>query len=734
MTFHPSGESYARAAFDREVEDLARTMSGRNDRLNRAAFNLGQLIGAGVLNQGEVERRLMSAAQANGYISKDGREAAQATIRSGLSRGITEPRTDIPDLTGRAGRTSTGRLQPRPAPTLQEVPFPDWTPPDDDGKPLFTGAGKREPDLIRGEVRRHIYFRDGEPVRVKVKRGPRGWLDLYRVRRPSDGAIGWQAKRPVGYVHVPYTGPAGALDPFDREHLDEPLLWPEGERDVDTLQKHGSLAFTFGGSSDVPELAEELVAGRDLIICGDNDEPGRKCVSRKVELATRAGAHVRVVSFPELDEGGDVSDWLAQEGASIDFLLLRGEQNRNPAEAEGVADAESAYAFTLFEDIEEAPRKAWMIDDMLGEAELTAWYGAPGCGKSVLAGDAACHVGAGLDWFGRPVTQGAVLYVAAERPRLVERRFAAWRKRHGIHKLPVAVVKGSFNLCTTDVDTARIIATAVELERVTGFPVIWIIVDTKAQVLAGGDENGSRDMMALVANLMRLQNGTRAHVTVVDHVPHMDPNRMRGHGALLGAVDATFRVSKNADHRTLEIDKVNDGPDDVRLGFTLESVTLSIDPDTGKATTAPVVVPTEDDGQSAHGGQDRGPKLSAAEKRALDMLREAIASAGKEAPACDYIPRKARVTSEELWRTYCYQGGISTGDTQDAKRKAFVRSAQTLIAKRKVGKWGEFVWLIEADDVITTGRKRDPDTTGQAGHLSGSVRAGRDRTKRNPPL
>ena len=42
------------------------------------------------------------------------------------------------------------------------------------------------------------------------------------------------------------------------------------------------------------------------------------------------------------------------------------------------------------------------------------------------------HVAAGLPWFGRRVSQGAVLYIAAERAALVERRMAALRLHHGI--------------------------------------------------------------------------------------------------------------------------------------------------------------------------------------------------------------------------------------------------------------------------------------------------------------
>ena len=60
----------------------------RNDILNCAAFNLGQIVGGGQLDRPVVESALMAAAVAVGL---DEREAA-ATLRSGLEAGLKEPR------------------------------------------------------------------------------------------------------------------------------------------------------------------------------------------------------------------------------------------------------------------------------------------------------------------------------------------------------------------------------------------------------------------------------------------------------------------------------------------------------------------------------------------------------------------------------------------------------------------------------------------------------------------
>jgi hypothetical protein len=83
---HP--DRYARAALTAESERVAAAPVGtRNDTLNRAAFALGRLVGAGLLDQGDVVRELDSAARRCGL----GRAEIRRTIRSGLTAGRRSP-------------------------------------------------------------------------------------------------------------------------------------------------------------------------------------------------------------------------------------------------------------------------------------------------------------------------------------------------------------------------------------------------------------------------------------------------------------------------------------------------------------------------------------------------------------------------------------------------------------------------------------------------------------------
>jgi hypothetical protein len=85
---------YYRSALKDECAALAVMPkdSGRNNALNRAAFNLSQLVAGGGLDENEVRERLYAAAEACGLVDEDGAASVRATIESGAKVGRTQPR------------------------------------------------------------------------------------------------------------------------------------------------------------------------------------------------------------------------------------------------------------------------------------------------------------------------------------------------------------------------------------------------------------------------------------------------------------------------------------------------------------------------------------------------------------------------------------------------------------------------------------------------------------------
>jgi hypothetical protein len=97
-----TGEPYALAALEREIEKVATAVNGtRNHTLNAATFNLAQLIAGGALDEDTVVEQLTVAAQTAGLDDDE----IGATLASGLRAGKQQPRgiperQPAPDMPG----------------------------------------------------------------------------------------------------------------------------------------------------------------------------------------------------------------------------------------------------------------------------------------------------------------------------------------------------------------------------------------------------------------------------------------------------------------------------------------------------------------------------------------------------------------------------------------------------------------------------------------------------------
>ncbi|NLF30854.1 MAG: bifunctional DNA primase/polymerase [Planctomycetes bacterium] len=101
---------YARAALEREVAAVQTAPEGqRNDQLNRSAFALGTLVGAGHLDGPTAETSLHIAAVAAGLQHNE----IMPTIRSGIESGIAHPREIEPQAAAKTAE-QVGNLTIRP--------------------------------------------------------------------------------------------------------------------------------------------------------------------------------------------------------------------------------------------------------------------------------------------------------------------------------------------------------------------------------------------------------------------------------------------------------------------------------------------------------------------------------------------------------------------------------------------------------------------------------------------
>lgn len=139
--------------------------------------------------------------------------------------------------------------------------------------------------------------------------------DVYRVLRYFPKTFKQQKKTTDGW--------AWGMDGVERvlyrlpEILSSPdtAIWiTEGEKDVEGLEKLGLLATTnVGGAGKWLDGYTDSLVGRNVIICGDNDEPGRKHVERLVEALDGKCNSIKRVVVPAPFK--DVSDYLTTFGS-----------------------------------------------------------------------------------------------------------------------------------------------------------------------------------------------------------------------------------------------------------------------------------------------------------------------------------------------------------------------------------------------------------------------------------
>lgn len=205
------------------------------------------------------------------------------------------------------------------------------------------------------------------------------------------------------------------------------------------------------------------------------------------------------------------------------------------------------------------PEPVPLIGGLLYTDSLAWLTGKRGHGKSFVALDIAGHVSGGLDWHGRPVKPGPVLYVAAEGRAGLRQRVRAWEDHHGpmaVTFLPVPV---------------RLPADASTLGRVAAVRgAVLVIIDTQARVTVGLDENSSRDMGLLVDALEVIREASGACVLAVHHEPR-NGEHPRGHSTIDGAGTTLLRVTKDGPLVTLTNPKQKDAPEAAPIDLALES-------------------------------------------------------------------------------------------------------------------------------------------------------------------
>jgi AAA domain len=342
----------------------------------------------------------------------------------------------------------------------------------------------------------------------------------------------------------------------------------------------------------------------------------------------------------------------------------------------------------------------WLVKRFLQRRGVAVIYGKPASFKSFLASHIALCCALGWNWAARSVFKASVVYIAAEGASGHRKRKAAYVKAYP--DLPTdidfALVSAAPNLGAESGDLPALIDA---IKRANYSPGL-IVLDTLAQTLGSGDENGA-GMTVFLTNAGKLAEHFQSLVLIVHHVGHANDKRMRGHSSLGGGVDAQILCERQegALEAALTVVKLKDEASDVRFTARLSRVVLGHDQDGDEIST--LIVDGVDETHKA-------PRVPTAksippqQRLLMAVVVDAIDEAGEMFSPFGADGPRVRGVADSLVRARYYSRIAEQADPDEDRkklaerqRKAFnnaVRDAlkaERLFARERDGR--RFIWL-----------------------------------------
>jgi hypothetical protein len=189
------------------------------------------------------------------------------------------------------------------------------------------------------------------------------------------------------------------------------------------------------------------------------------------------------------------------------------------------------------------PRPKHLIEGVIPAGGMVVTYGDSGQGKSFTAMDRDMHIAGGKPWCGRNVTQGAVVWVAAEMSEDLYDRIEAVKQHLGLdNSVPFFAVPCPVDLLRPGADINPLIDLIKTIEAEHGVKVIKTTIDTLSRALAGGNENAPDDMGMFVKHVDRIRYECACTVEVIHHTGKDSARGARGHSLLRAATDTEIEV------------------------------------------------------------------------------------------------------------------------------------------------------------------------------------------------
>ena len=399
----------------------------------------------------------------------------------------------------------------------------------------------------------------------------------FRQRRP-DGNGGWTWN--LKDVHqVPYRLPELTAS-VDMVYI------TGGEKDVESLVKHGLTATTnSGGEGNWKQEFNEYLKNRDVVILEDNDSKGQKHGKTISEGLMGIAKTIKIVRFPELPKGGDISDYLTIHNIEEFIKLVEETPIFQGSYKEHFCDVTGNSLNILdhtesWNQIRELDIKVeWIVDHLIPKGAIIILFGKGGIGKTWLVMDIARCIGSGIDYLGYATQETLVIFVDFENPLTVlNTRTQRMGEAEGVHFWRVA----------NDLKPPKL--DSDDWKKYKELPHGTVLIFDTLRASHSKDENSSEHMAMVMERVKELRD-CGFTVILLHHTPKNSEKISKGSTAIVDLADHILNLSRVRRSNGGDDKLVDDDDDDeeavYRFGvrektrFEPHHIYLTLNPDRG---------------------------------------------------------------------------------------------------------------------------------------------------------
>ncbi len=220
----------------------------------------------------------------------------------------------------------------------------------------------------------------------------------------------------------------------------------------------------------------------------------------------------------------------------------------------------------LYKKLQNPPIK-WLIHEVLKERGIGVLYGSSGSMKSYSAVDLACRMVNGMDFHGRPMERGEVIYVAGEAAEETDERIDMWLEYHGKTERPFVC---PWAIQLHDLDQMQDLITLIKQVGNVRLVIFDNLADCSVGVkLSDPDDVGERIKPAVLSFVKE----SKAAMLMLHHTGH-DESHERGAKVIRDMADTTIKATKGKNMFDLEwkLQKVRRRPEGQVINLHIKDI------------------------------------------------------------------------------------------------------------------------------------------------------------------